>query len=832
MNFRGFIPRKTGHALVPDTWMTGMPGIKRTLLGVRSRPLLVRLIISYTVAVLSAALGVSIVSLAFFQSRYDRELTNLHGMLVDTLEREIRNRFVETADRVYRDIAARMLTPSPEFLGPEDASSGNSARIYSTYSMLTALVGKTGSDLAAIHIHYKNTNILLSSEAGLKYRIGEPDGPAEYAPGVTRVWSTILADSEGDGEPGFPDAVWNTGELLPRPPGPVDGPRFSMLRPFPPLSKSEFATAIIALEFRSSSLEKELSRDMRNTAGMRFLVDPTGRIIAGKAPEKFRSILERAWKMANGRRSTESFRIRFAGVWMLATVRKVGGTNWDLVDLTPLARLYAPQDSLAPQIALICLAAIVLGLATSYLFGRKIYAPVGQVFGRIAESLGLGMPEHLKDEERFLENAIDGLMDSLATGRSLVGHEIARRLARGSRFGPGELESTCRVFGLSGFYEQSSVFFFVSERINPLKTEDAAGKPTRMDATRARLDDRSGVYRAVELLQAEGGSSRMTTILGENRLYAIMGQEKDTSGPARKKLADTLAGALASSTGIQFRISIVRVAGGCEAVHAALTLAERLDACRFYMGVDDQRRHVPLVPEDAGFMLDSRKSFPQTLLEDFRKAVDSRSGPEILAKLELIRQFCLSGEYSPEVMDRTLDAVATVLNSIPDPVSFDKAHVHPEDREALAHESGTIGLAVQGENLEDCLRAFSSWAEQKLTPALASPDTDNGQETTIKKVLHFISDNLASDLSLDRVAEHAGVSPSHLSRLFKSEIGMGYSAFVSDKRLEAARTSLESMEAPIQDIGKSVGFNTPAYFIRQFKAKYGKTPNEYRQSLK
>jgi AraC-like DNA-binding protein len=33
----------------------------------------------------------------------------------------------------------------------------------------------------------------------------------------------------------------------------------------------------------------------------------------------------------------------------------------------------------------------------------------------------------------------------------------------------------------------------------------------------------------------------------------------------------------------------------------------------------------------------------------------------------------------------------------------------------------------------------------------------------------------------------------------------------------------------IQQIGYVVGYNTPAYFIRQFKAKYGYTPNEYRR---
>jgi transcriptional regulator GlxA family with amidase domain len=53
--------------------------------------------------------------------------------------------------------------------------------------------------------------------------------------------------------------------------------------------------------------------------------------------------------------------------------------------------------------------------------------------------------------------------------------------------------------------------------------------------------------------------------------------------------------------------------------------------------------------------------------------------------------------------------------------------------------------------------------------------------------------------------------------------------FVEKLRLEQACMRLTQGRTPIERIASSVGFNSADAFRRAFRARYGATPNEYRE---
>ena len=55
----------------------------------------------------------------------------------------------------------------------------------------------------------------------------------------------------------------------------------------------------------------------------------------------------------------------------------------------------------------------------------------------------------------------------------------------------------------------------------------------------------------------------------------------------------------------------------------------------------------------------------------------------------------------------------------------------------------------------------------------------------------YIQENYVRDISLSETAEHAGVSPSYLSRLFKEECGVGFAEFLNRVRIEKAKWYIE-----------------------------------------
>nr|WP_290122895.1 helix-turn-helix transcriptional regulator [Thermoclostridium stercorarium] len=88
---------------------------------------------------------------------------------------------------------------------------------------------------------------------------------------------------------------------------------------------------------------------------------------------------------------------------------------------------------------------------------------------------------------------------------------------------------------------------------------------------------------------------------------------------------------------------------------------------------------------------------------------------------------------------------------------------------------------------------------------------------------------MKKDISLDEVAEHINISPAYLSKLFKENTGVNFVTYVKELKFELAMDLLLNSDLTIQQIAHEVGFNTPAYFIQQFKARYGYTPNSFRK---
>ncbi|WP_319559904.1 response regulator [Marispirochaeta sp.] len=88
------------------------------------------------------------------------------------------------------------------------------------------------------------------------------------------------------------------------------------------------------------------------------------------------------------------------------------------------------------------------------------------------------------------------------------------------------------------------------------------------------------------------------------------------------------------------------------------------------------------------------------------------------------------------------------------------------------------------------------------------------------------------ELSVDMVADRTGHSVSHLSRLFRQELGMSILDFLTRLRMDEAKKLLREGEMQISCIAEEVGFQDPNYFSRVFRRDTGLSPREYRLSAK
>lgn len=124
---------------------------------------------------------------------------------------------------------------------------------------------------------------------------------------------------------------------------------------------------------------------------------------------------------------------------------------------------------------------------------------------------------------------------------------------------------------------------------------------------------------------------------------------------------------------------------------------------------------------------------------------------------------------------------------------------------------------------------------------LNGPDiaTRNEQRSSIAKaissrnprvlaVLRAMYDNIETPLTLDELAEHAGISRRQIERQFKQLLNEAPAQTYRNIRLERARTLLMETNMSVMEVSMAAGFNSDNVFSRHFKVRYGETPYGHR----
>lgn len=98
----------------------------------------------------------------------------------------------------------------------------------------------------------------------------------------------------------------------------------------------------------------------------------------------------------------------------------------------------------------------------------------------------------------------------------------------------------------------------------------------------------------------------------------------------------------------------------------------------------------------------------------------------------------------------------------------------------------------------------------------------------ILTVCDLIRSNLASNDSIEYIAEKVFLSPSRLSHLFKESLGISLVQWRELQRIAESKKLLYFSNISILNIAKSLGYKDPLYFSKIFKKHTGLSPSEFR----
>ena len=106
------------------------------------------------------------------------------------------------------------------------------------------------------------------------------------------------------------------------------------------------------------------------------------------------------------------------------------------------------------------------------------------------------------------------------------------------------------------------------------------------------------------------------------------------------------------------------------------------------------------------------------------------------------------------------------------------------------------------------------------------------QLTKLSMITDYMKEHYKEELSLSKLAEIFGYSPSYLSRMFQKYAGINYKDYLQAIRTEHGYRQLIETKMTISDISMENGFPNNKAFSKAFYKKYGIMPAEFRKRQK
>lgn len=120
---------------------------------------------------------------------------------------------------------------------------------------------------------------------------------------------------------------------------------------------------------------------------------------------------------------------------------------------------------------------------------------------------------------------------------------------------------------------------------------------------------------------------------------------------------------------------------------------------------------------------------------------------------------------------------------------------------------------------------------QKYTTEVSSAETTGGR-LMAEKGLEYIHEHFCEDIEVDDVANYSGYSKYYFCRRFKEITGCTVNTYINMQRATYAKELLSEANMNISEVAAACGFNNIPYFSQIFRRYVGRSPSEFKKSMK
>lgn len=756
---------------------------------------------SYVSIVLVIVLLVCSFFYIYFSRSYNEELQNKNQLILENTVRTIENTVLKRVQQIYLDLS---LDKSADIrLFAEPSYRNGLDHVIDLQELLKSRVAGNSDLIQAIHLYYPGQNIMLSSLYGLKYNADQGESATHYADWLNGMRSnkqnSLWTPTRQVPQDIFSSLASGSGNAL-----------FTYAHSYPFQSTGETGDVIVAIDVNESAISSIIENMMPSQYKSTFVVNAAGSAISDakidihETQGDFQSSITKALKSGS---TVGSFDDTIGDTSYVVSYQELPSTGWTIYSAMP-ASFYYEQSIMVQKLILgICLFAILIGLVLSALLTKANYSPIKRLVSRIKD-LSDPEPKHITNEYRLIDRAfmqlsdkVNNLEETLLANSPAIKHNAVLNLLRGGYTREQWLEELASL-GISQEYKEYCCLL--------LNTGEAsAGHSSESLSVMV-----SRMVHGLETLPLPD-SQLIAEELPDKKLVVIL-----CSHIASDPLLDQFSNLLLSKAREQFQQDIQLSLGSW--------VRELADVHLSYNEAQTRMKYAYFLPELAilkDHALLQREhnldEIPQAMLAKFRDKLHARQPEESAAAIDQIVTTMREGAYPADYCHFMLANTVFIYSDVVKNVRYKHPLQlgHPD----LYHEYISI-LNIH---------AYRDWLVESVTVFIRETEKRNSERavSTIELAKQYIEDHLPEDLSLDMVAAQVFISPKYMSKLFKEELGVTYTDYVTSRRMERAKELIENNNMTIERIASSVGYGTTAYFIKRFKEMYGCTPGHYLRNI-
>ncbi|PQP84194.1 AraC family transcriptional regulator [Paenibacillus sp. PCH8] len=739
----------------------------------------------------------------YFSRSYNEELKNKNQLILENTARTIEGTVLQRVQQMYVDLSLDK-SANISMFADKASNRGGLDHVVDLQELLKAKVAGNADISQAIHLYYPKQNIMLSSLYGLRYDADQGESAAYYTD-----WIQEMRTSKHN-------SLWTPSRHIPKDifssiPADTSNDLFTYAHSYPFRSTGETSDVIIAIDVKESAINQIIENMMPSQYKETFVVNRAGNPVSNTNQDllmqdgKYESSMMKA---LNSGHAKGSFDEEVNDVSSVVSYQTLPSTDWMIYSATPSSFYYKQATMIQQLILVICLVAIVVGLALSAVLVRANYSPIKRLVGRVKHLSGPS-PKHITNEYHLIDSAFNQLNDKVS-----------------------DLEET--LLANSSAIRQKAILHLLHGGYTPEQwAEDlpALGiSPQQYSAYCCLLLNTGGAHLGIQSDNLSTASSRLihgleslslpnshliAEELPDKKLVVILCTNLDS-----EPLLDQLSHLLSSEAKQQFHREIQLSAGPW--------VQELTDVHESFSEAQTLMKYAYFVPEltilnDRSILQREHnlEEIPQSMLTRFRDKLHARQLEEAIKALDQFIATMRKGLYPANYCHFMLANAVFVYSDVVKNVRY--KHPLQHGQPDLYQEYVSIGNIL----------AYRNWLVESITVFISETENRNSDRavSTIGLAKQYIKNHLSEDLSLEAVATQVFISPKYLSKLFKEEMGVTYTDYITSQRMERAKELIESNNMTVERIASSVGYGTTAYFIKRFKDMYGCTPGHYLRNI-